>query len=76
MWLEPVTRLGMCVSNAAGAPFSLEAVRLNPASIDKVFFSADLVSRGSRLTYPGGCGVLTLEHFEKIKMAANIATQR
>ena len=45
----------------------------NPASIDKVFFSADLVSGTSRHTYPGGCGVLTLEEFEKFKMAANMA---
>ena len=42
---------------------------LNPASSVIVFFSSDSVSGGSRLTYPGGCGVLTLEQFEIFKMA-------
>jgi hypothetical protein len=44
--------------------------RLNPALPDKVFFSSDSVTRGPRLTYPGGCGVLILEEFEKSKMAS------
>jgi len=43
---------------------------VNPASVDKVFFSSDYLSMGSMYSHPGGCGALTLEHFEKSKMAA------
>ena len=42
---------------------------------DKVFFSPDYLSVGSRCPHPGGCGVVTLEHFEIFKMAAKIVTE-
>ena len=32
-------------------------------------FSSDSFTMGSTLTFPGGCGARTLEHFEKSKMA-------
>ena len=51
---------------------SLDAIGLNPELSGTVFFSSDFMSMGSRLTFPGGCHPLTLERFEKSKMAATI----
>ena len=40
----------------------------------KVFFSPDYLSMGSSDSFQGGCETLTLEHFEKSKMAAKMAS--
>ena len=53
--------------------FSLGAMEHDPKFSVKVFFFADYSSMGCPKWYPGGCGVLTLEQFEKSKMAANMA---
>ena len=55
--------------------YSLDAKPVYPALSDIVFFSSDYSSMGSRLTFPGGCGGLTLGHFKKFKMAAKMAAK-
>ena len=41
----------------------------------KVFFSLDYLSMRSNESFQGGCETLTLEHFEKSKMAAKMAAK-
>ncbi len=41
---------------------------------DRVFFSSDYLPIGSQLTFPGGCGILTLGQLSGFKMAAKMAS--
>jgi len=60
------------MENLINGKFFRQPLGMTQLFFDKLFFSPDYLSMGSRLSVPCGCGPLTLEHFEKSKMAAKI----
>ena len=47
----------------------------NPKVFDKVFFSLDSYSWGPNISFSGGWHIVTLEQFEKSKMASKMAAR-